>query len=167
MRRAIALRLLFGAVVLMSGLPAMAQGSKADVFLGGSVVRNSSTNYVGWNASVTGNVLPWLGVTADFAGNYNSPLTIYTYTFGPRLAIPQESGLVPFTQATFGVARLSAFGSHANGFGAYIGGGLDWLVTEHIGVRLLAIDAQLTRINGNNSTGTRLSFGVIFRLGSR
>lgn len=167
MRRIVVFGLLFGVVVLISGLPAMAQGSKADIFLGGSVLRNSSTTYGGWNTSITGNMLPWLGVTADFAGHYNSPLHVSTYTFGPRLAVPQDTGLVPFTQATFGVARLSAFGAHANGFGAYIGGGLDWIAREHIAIRLLELDALLTRISGNNSSGTRLSFGVVFRLGRR
>ena len=167
MRRIVLLGLLFGAVLLVGGLPALAQGSKAEVFLGGSFVRNNSTNYGGWNTSITGNVLPWLGVTADFSGHYNSPLHIYTYTLGPRLAVPQDSGLVPFTQATFGVARLGAFGNNASGFGAYIGGGLDYIAREHIAVRLMQIDAMLTRISGSNSSGTRLSFGVVFRLGRR
>lgn len=166
MRRIILFGLL-GAVVLSCGLPAMAQGSKAEVFLGGSFLRNNSTTYSGWNASLTGNLNSWLGITADFSGHYNSPLRVYTYTFGPRLAVSQDTGLVPFTQATFGVARLSAFGASANGFGAYIGGGLDWIAREHIAVRLMQIDALLTRISGNNSSGTRLSFGVVFRLGSR
>jgi len=167
MRRIVLLGLLFGAVLLVGGLPALAQGSKAEVFLGGSFVRNNSTNYGGWNTSITGNALPWLGVTADFSGHYNSPLHIYTYTLGPRLAVPQDSGLVPFTQATFGVARRSAFGNNVNGFAAYIGGGLDYIAREHIAVRLMQIDAMLTRISGSNSSGTRLSFGVVFRLGRR
>ena len=159
--------ILLAVISLFGARPAMAQGSKAELFAGASFLRNNSTTYSGWNASVTGNMLPWLGVTADFSGHYNSPLSVYTYTFGPRLAVPQDSGLVPFTQATFGVARLSAFGAHVNGFGAYIGGGLDWVAKEHIAIRPMQIDAQLTRINGSNSSGTRLSFGVVFRLGSR
>ena len=167
MRRIILPGLLCGAVLLMGGLPAAAQGVKAEVFLGGSFVRNSSTNYGGWNTSITGNFLPWLGATADFSGHYNSPLSIHTYTFGPRLAVPQDSGLVPFTQATFGVARLSALGANVNGFAAYIGGGMDWIARDYLAIRLMQLDAQLTRISGNNSSGTRLSFGVVFRLGQR
>ena len=167
MRRIILPGLLCGAVLLMGGLPAAAQGSKAEVFLGGSFVRKGSTNYGGWNTSITGNFLPWLGATADFSGHYNSPLSIHTYTFGPRLAVPQDSGLVPFTQATFGVARLAALGASANGFAGYIGGGLDWIARDYLAIRLLQLDAQLTRISGNNSSGTRLSFGVVFRLGRR
>ena len=159
---------LFGAMLLTCGLPAAAQERpQAEVFLGGSFLRQSSTNYGGWSAGITGNVNSWLGITADFSGHYNSPLSVYTYTFGPRLAVPQDTGVVPFTQATFGVARLSAFGTSVNGFGAYIGGGLDWIAHERIAVRLMQIDALLTRISGNNSSGTRLSFGVVFRLGSR
>ena len=154
-------------VVLLGGLPAMAQGAKAEVFLGGSFARNEGTNFGGWNASLTGNMLPWLGVTADLSGHYNSPVNFQTYTFGPRLAVPQDSGLVPFTQATFGVARLKVAGFSDSGFGAYIGGGLDWIARDHIAVRLMQLDAQLMRIGGTNFNGTRLSFGVVFRLGSR
>jgi hypothetical protein len=169
MRKIVTLGLVYGLLVaggLLAGArPAMAQGAKAEVFLGGSFLRRNST-FSGWNASITGNALPWLGVTADVAGHYNSGLNAHTYTFGPRLAVPQDSGLVPFTQATFGAIRLSGTGS-GNGFAAYIGGGLDWIAKEHIAIRLMQLDAQLTRISGNNSNGTRISFGVVFRLGSR
>jgi hypothetical protein len=160
---------LLAAIVVACTRPAMAQtpaASKADVFGGVSFVRRTST-FSGWNASVTGNMRPWLGVTADFSGTYNSGVRLQTYTFGPRLAFAQDSTLVPFTQATFGVARFSAAGvPSASGFGAYIGGGMDWYATEHIGIRLIQLDAQLTRISGSNSSGTRISFGVVFKLGS-
>lgn len=173
MRRFVTLGLvhgiLFAAIMLLGARPAMAQGSgsKADIFAGGSFVRRTNT-FSGFGASVTGNLRSWLGVTADVSSNYNSGLNIQTYTFGPRLAFAEaDSPLVPFTQATFGVARLSQAGAHVNGFGAYIGGGVDWYATDHIGIRLMQIDAQLTRISGSNSSGTRLAFGVVFRLGSR
>ena len=97
--------MLIAAIVLIGTRPAMAQGAKAEVFGGGSFLRRTNT-FNGWNASITGNMLSWLGVTADLAGHYNSGLHVHTYTFGPRLAIPQDSGLVPFTQATFGVVQL-------------------------------------------------------------
>src|SRR3990172_5305098 len=71
---------LFGAMLLTCGLPAAAQERpQAEVFLGGSFLRQSSTNYGGWSAGITGNVNSWLGVTADFSGHYNSPLSVYTY----------------------------------------------------------------------------------------
>jgi hypothetical protein len=161
--------LLLTAILIAGARPALAQtpaASKADVFGGISFVRRTST-FSGWNASVTGNMRSWLGVTADFSGNYNSGVHLQTYTFGPRLALAQDSSLVPFTQATFGVARLSAAGvPSVSGFGAYIGGGMDWYATDHIGIRLIQLDAQLTRISGTNSNGTRISFGVVFKLGS-
>jgi hypothetical protein len=153
-------------MMLMGTRPAMAQAGAAEFFGGGSFVRNGST-FSGWNVSGTANLRSWLGITADVSGHTHSPLGIRTYTFGPRLAFAQDSSLVPFTQATFGVARLSALGAHSNGFGAYIGGGLDWWVKDHIGVRLMQLDAQLLRVGGSNSSGTRISFGVLFRLGSR
>ena len=167
MRRIILLGLLCGVVLLTGGLPAAAQGVKAEVFTGGSFSRTEGTNFGGWNASITGNMLPWLGVTADFSGLHNSPFSISTYTFGPRLAVPQDSGVVPFTQATFGAARLKSGGISDTGFGAYIGGGLDWIARDYLAIRLMQLDAQLMRIGGNNLSGTRISFGVVFRLGQR
>jgi hypothetical protein len=172
MRRFVTLGLVYGilfaAIMLLGARPAMAQitAGKVDLFGGGSFVRRSST-FSGFTASATGNLRSWLGVTADVSSNYNSGLNIQTYTFGPRLALAQDSSLVPFTQATFGVARLSQAGTSVSGFGAYIGGGMDWYATDHIGIRLIQIDAQLTRISGSNSSGTRLAFGVVFRLGNR
>jgi hypothetical protein len=164
-RLGLACGMLIAAIVLIGTQPAMAQGAKAEIFGGGSFLRRTNT-FNGWNASITGNILSWLGATADLAGHYDSGLHVHTYTFGPRLAIPQGSGLVPFTQATFGVVQLGGTGS-GNGFAAYLGGGVDWIVKEHIAVRLMQLDAQLTSISGNNSNGTRISFGVVFRLGSR
>jgi hypothetical protein len=171
MRRIVLAGLLCGVVMMATGAPAMAQDrAMAEIFAGGSFARISGSNFGGWNTAVTGNLNSWLGITADFAGHYNSPLSLYTYTVGPRLSIPQDSGLVPFTQATFGGARLGVsgpLGGHANGFGAYLGGGLDWIPNQRIAVRLMEIDALLTRISGSNTNGTRISFGVVFRLGRR
>jgi hypothetical protein len=159
---------LIGSGLLAAASPAMAQDRPAaEVFLGGSVLRDNS-NSGGWNASVTGNLNSWLGVEADFSGHYHSPAHLYTYTFGPHVAVPADTGLVPFLHATFGAAHVGASGfKGANGFAAYIGGGMDWIAKPKIAVRLIQIDAALNRISGNNSSGTRLSFGVVFRLGNR
>ena len=171
MRRIALAGLLCGIVLMATGAPAMAQDRPiAEVFAGGSFARISSSNFGGWNAAVTGNLNSYLGITADFAGHYNSPVSLYTYTVGPRLSIPQDSGLVPFVQATFGGARLGVSGpsgGHTSGFGAYVGGGLDWIPNQRIAVRLMEIDALLTRFSGSNTSGTRISFGVVFRFGRR
>jgi hypothetical protein len=168
MRKIVVLGVL-GMALLFCNRAAMAQErAQAEVYLGANFARFNQTNFGGWGASITGNVNSWLGITADFSGLYNSPIDIYTYTFGPRLSVPPgDSSLVPFTQATFGVARLGIGSFSDNGFGAYIGGGLDWMASERIAVRLMQIDAMLTRISGSNLNGTRLSFGVVFHLGSR
>jgi len=158
---------MLGTVLLMGSSPLSAQAAKAELFGGGSFARNSGTNFGGWNASVTGNLLSWLGAVADFTGHYNSPVGITTMTFGPRLAAPTDSGLAPFTQATFGVARLSVSGAHANGFGAYVGGGMDWIMRDYLAIRLMQLDAQFIHVNGISNNGTRLSFGVVLRLGRR
>ncbi len=165
--RRLLLAAMLGAVLVAGAAPLKAQGAKVELFGGGSFARNSSTNFGGWNASATGNVLSWLGAVADFSGHYNSPVSITTMTFGPRLSTPSDGGLAPFTQATFGLARLSVLGTHANGFGAYVGGGLDWIMRDYLAIRLMQLDAQFIRVNGVSNNGTRLSFGVVFRFGQR
>jgi len=158
---------MLGLALLLGSSTAHAQAAAVEVFGGGSFARNSNTNFGGWNASATGNFLSWLGATADFSGHYNSPVSITTMTFGPRLAVPTDSGLAPFTQATFGVARLAVGDATANGFGAYVGGGLDWIMRDYLAIRLLQLDGQFIHVNGISNNGTRLSFGVVFRLGRR
>ena len=55
LRLGIVCAVVFAAIVLFGAGPAMAQVSKVDAFGGGSFVRDNSTTFSGWNASVTGN----------------------------------------------------------------------------------------------------------------
>jgi len=87
----------------------------------------------GWEASGEGKVLPFLGVVADFGGQYGSPnftiqslcpatnassclqpqhpqtapisITQYTFLFGPRFSF-QVKKLRPFAHALFGASHL-------------------------------------------------------------
>jgi hypothetical protein len=95
-------------------LPALAQ--KAELFGGYQLTHfdgGSTSN--GWNAAVTGNVFPFLGLTADFSGVYDSGTHFYTYTFGPEVHA-RALGVKPFAHALFGGGTFSAGGTSSTGF---------------------------------------------------
>src|SRR2546425_12229616 len=69
----------------------------SDVFP--AIIPTSGVNLNGWEGSLEGKFLPWIGVVADFGGNYGSaqsgPLPsgsrrgdaqVYTGPFGPRVS---------------------------------------------------------------------------------
>jgi hypothetical protein len=117
------------------------------------------------NASVAGNPNDWFGIVGDFSGLYY-PLGgahIYTYTFGPKLSYRKNEKLVPFVHALFGGARVGGGGFGINGFATNLGGGIDWVASQNVGIRLVQADALITRFSGSTSTDGRLSFGVVFR----
>src|SRR6266542_1500962 len=95
----------------MAGIAYAQEAPKAEVFGGYSYLRfrpgisvsgatftSDTINLNGWNASLTGNFNRFLGITADFAGQYASPslfsssvgsvgvrLSNYTFLFGPQV----------------------------------------------------------------------------------
>src|SRR5256885_15923282 len=67
----------------------------SDVFP--AIIPTSGVNFNGWEGSLEGKFLPWIGVVADFGGNYGSGQNgphprgsrpgggkVYTVVFGPR-----------------------------------------------------------------------------------
>jgi hypothetical protein len=85
-------------------------GQKAEVFGGYQLTHfDGGPNSNGWNAALTGNFLPFLGVTADFSGVYNSGTHFYTYTFGPEVHA-RALGVKPFAHALFGGGTFSRGG---------------------------------------------------------
>src|SRR5271154_1561023 len=87
--------------IFVLALPVVAQleSSKVDVFGGYQFTHHDpSLNLNGWNASLTGNVKPWFGITADFSGSYKNGGHIYTYMFGPTIAA-RSRRMTPFAHA--------------------------------------------------------------------
>src|SRR6266481_1467398 len=87
-------------ILLFVSLPAL--GQKAELFGGYQLTHfDGGPTSSGWNAAVTGSVLPFLGITADFSGVYNSGTRFYTYTVGPEVHA-RVLGVKPFAHALFG-----------------------------------------------------------------
>jgi opacity protein-like surface antigen len=125
---------------------------------------NPNINASGWNASITGNVNNWLGVSADFSGAYKNGGKVHTVMAGPVFSIRKSKAVTPFAHALFGVAHASGNGASSNAFATALGGGLDVTVNEHVAVRLVQADWLLLRSGEvTDRSNGRVSAGIVFR----
>jgi len=165
--------------------------TKGDIFFGYSYARAGlgykRLNLNGWNGSVDGKLLPWVGIVADISGHYGSEdiPTICLNPSGPcpppviraaanvhsfSCSVPRLSLSVgkatPFVHALFGAAHLSASGSgfsdSQNSFATAPGGGIDYLFTHGIGWRVQA-DLLHTRFFTKTQNDFRFSTGLVLR----
>ncbi len=184
-------RLLFGSVLILL-LPALLPAQefpKAEVFGGYSYFRANPEGYNlnGWNASISGNILPWFGIVGDFSGHYGAPsqfgfripgvnISSHTFMAGPKLSYRDGGRLTPFAHFLIGAARAgtSAFGFSLSdtSIAAAVGGGLDIKVSNSLAVRVIQADYLMTRFNASpdlffsqRQNNARLSFGIVLRLG--
>lgn len=161
---------LLGLMWLFAG-PVLAQDTpRAEVFGGYSYFRpeGGGANFNGWNAQVAGNLNNWFSLVGDFSGHYASPsgvdLSAHFFTGGPRVSYRKDSFTV-FGHALVGGARVSAAGISDSGFGAIIGGGMDWNAGRRVAVRVFQGDYAVENTFGSTSHHFRASFGVVFRFG--
>jgi hypothetical protein len=168
-------------MLLINGTMAAQEIPKAELFGGYSY---AGGNFHGWNASVTGNINSWLGVTADFSGHYGGfsegnifteKQRAYSYLFGPRIAFRKRKRVSPFVYALFGVSQLrtretflgQTAVSSGSGFAAALGGGLDIRVNSRLAIRAFQIDYLRTNFFGEPGHRGRLTFGLVLRLGKK
>lgn len=128
----------------------------------------------GASGSVALNANHWFGVVADlgvYCGHPGESLTGETYTFGPRFTFRQRRN-APFVQALFGGSHFSASSGGISGggteFAFALGSGIDIGLgsstrfalrpqAEYVGIRAF----------GSTTNATRLSVGIVYRMGSR
>ena len=162
-------------LALCATAPASAQS--LEVFGGPSILRNGATAphfslFGGWQAQGDYNFARFLGVAADFGGQYRSISGVrvqqYEYMFGPRVMIRSRRatlfahGLVGGN--TFRVASTSSTPSTSkNGFAAGVGGGLDYNVGFHLAIRVIQADYLRTRITNQWFHDARLGMGIVFK----
>jgi len=175
---------------------AVAQVPNGNVFFGYSYyntdlssVDRANTN--GWEASVEGKVIPFLGFVADFdshygsqnfscaqnfafgcpvqpvgsSGNatYNDSFTEYNFLFGPRVSV-SVGKFRPFAEALFGGAHVSLNNSAGSdtSFATAIGGGLDYRLIRPIAWRFQG-DYVQTRFFGATQNNVRISTGIVLK----
>jgi opacity protein-like surface antigen len=178
---------MFGGLLLLVNA-ASGQVPSGNVFVGYSYYNadlsslgRSSLN--GWNGSVEGRVLPWVGIVADIGGHYGServPVLCpaptcpnanfsvheYDFLFGPRLSV-SVGKIRPFAEAMFGGGHINARVNARNGgsdtsFATALGGGVDYHLVPLVSLRLEG-DYVQTRFFNATQSNVRLSTGIVLR----
>lgn len=160
------------------------EAPKAEAFGGYSYLRNNGRGLNGWEGQITGDLNQYLGITADFTGNYHSQSIsipgigisagahshLYNFLFGPTVTY-RTSKYNVFGHALFGAAHSRLSGSFsvpiiggtsstvntATAFGMALGGGVDINVTPMFAIRPAQVDYLYTRFDALDAVATGLS----------
>jgi hypothetical protein len=165
----------------------------AQIFGGYSYQRTGGEGVNGFNASVTGNIAPWVGITGDFALHskgtsvlepnsgtlFNADAKLLSFMFGPQFTSHVNDTTSMFVHILAGGYRASgnvassglgfSVNSSGTGFSAATGGGVDFRVAPRIAVRPIQIDwihlgnTTLFGSDMGSSNGFRYSGGIVVR----
>ncbi len=162
------LRIVLLVVVFFSLLSlASAQPERAELFGGYSLERiapgcgtnyrcgtntpGPATNMSGWTTSLTGFVYKSLGISAQFAGNYNgtaalssSSINRYSYQFGPAYVVRWQPVSV-FAHVLFGGVTQKSSADQTLSYTKFlwsVGGGLDFKISSRMSVRPMQLDYE-------------------------
>jgi opacity protein-like surface antigen len=168
-------------VLLAAGI-AQAQIPSGNIFIGYSYSRTNSfgstVNLNGWEGSLEGKFLPWIGIVADFSAGYGSnniapPCSFggcvfngssvrkHTYLFGPRVSV-HIGRFTPFAHALIGAAHVNDRGFTDTSFASAIGGGLDYKLIKGLAWRV-QLDNVHTDFFSTGENHIRFSTGIDFR----
>lgn len=172
------------AAILFTACAASAQiPTSGNIFIGYSYSRENAfpggpptVNLNGWEGSLEGKFLPWIGLVADFGAGYGSNTELipgpvggpskinvrkYTYLFGPRVSVP-VGRFTPFAHFLIGAGHVNDGGITDTSFATAIGGGIDYRLIHGVAVRLQGDDVH-TRFFGGGQDHFRFSTGIDFR----
>lgn len=171
------------AFLVLGGLATAQVPTSGNVFFGYSYYNTDLSpidraNTSGWQGSLEGKVLPWVGIVADFDGHYgsqnfpvpcppNSPcvvnvdVTEHNVLFGPRVST-SIGKFRPFGEVLIGVGHVHANGFDSDtSFASAFGGGIDYHLVRPLAVRVEG-DYVSTRFFGTTQNNLRLSTGIVF-----
>jgi hypothetical protein len=153
-------------VLLFLSLSAAAQiPTKGNIFFGYSYNRadfnGASANLNGWDGSLEGKVLPYVGIVADVSGHYGSGDSIHSVVFGPRVSV-SVGKVTPFAHALFGVSHFSSSPATDTSFADALGGGLDYHLFHVLAWRF-QLDELQTRFFSRTQNDFRFSTGLVLR----
>jgi hypothetical protein len=162
---------------------AIAQIPSGNLFVGYSLSQTrpvSPLSLNGWEGSLEGKFLPWVGIVADFSAGYGTnnlilPITCptsgcvprsqsvrrYTYMLGPRVSVP-IGRFTPFVNALFGAAHINDQGVTDNSWATAIGGGLDYRLIHGLALRVQA-DSLHTKFFNTGENHFRFATGIDIR----
>ena len=160
---------------------AAAQVPKGNIFVGYSygsadLNHNNRSNLNGWEGSLEGKFLPWVGLVADFNGLYGSnnfpssstqifnvDAREHNFLFGPRVSV-SVGKIRPFAHALFGAGHVSVsttgYSASDTSFAEALGGGFDYKLVPLISWRFQG-DYLQTRFFGNTQNNGRFSTGIV------
>jgi hypothetical protein len=163
--------------------------SQGEAFTGSSVptvlAPSGSAGMNGWEGSLEGKFLPWIGLVADLDWHYGGrtftqtcsvvpPCASKTFRlnasrhavlFGPRASV-SIGKYTPFAEFLVGVAHQTDSGGGISNsdttFSRAIGGGLDYKLIKGIAWRVQG-DSIHTTFFGQSQDDLRVSTGIVFR----
>jgi hypothetical protein len=164
-------------LLLIAASTAWAQiPTKGNVFVGYSfdrtpIASNDTSNLNGWEATLEGKFLPWIGLVVDVDGHYgshnfsgtNADITAHNVLFGPRVSVTVKR-FRPFAEFLAGVGHISrsnGISDSDTSFTDGVGGGLDYRVFGPVTWRG-QLDWINTRFYGQGQNGVRFSTGIAF-----
>lgn len=186
MRRicAITFTLLISTAICRGQIPRSGNAFFGYSYSGGEVANGGPLSVAmhGWEGTLEGKFLPWLGGVADFDWHYGGADTScigigctppkfrlngsrHSVLFGPRLSTTFGK-YTPFAHALFGFSHQSEAGGGIStsqmGFSEAIGGGMDYKLVEAVALRLQA-DWMHTNLFKASHGSVRFSTGIVFR----
>ncbi len=168
--------LIFFVVFMFAGMAAAQIPTSGNVFFGYSYYNTNLTgnrgSLNGWEGSLEGKIFPFIGIVADFSGDYGSldfPTPVGTFTasthienvlFGPRVSVPVGK-FRPFGEAMIGIAHANTngFGSDTS-FSTALGGGLDYRLIRFVAWRFEGDYVRTSLFNGTQHNA-RISTGIV------
>jgi opacity protein-like surface antigen len=168
-------------ILLAAGMTQAQIPTSGNIFVGYSFSQAESSptvNLNGWEASLEGKFLPWIGIVGDVGATYGTSMVTfpcppnvfrcgtvdvkrYTYLFGPRVSVP-VGRFTPFAQFLVGAAHINSFGSTDNSFATALGGGIDYRLIHGLAVRLQG-DEIHTNFFDTGENHFRFSAGIDIR----
>ena len=108
--------------------------TRGNVFIGYSynraeIASNDAVNLNGWNASLEGNFLSWIGIVGDIGGTYGDRIGEHNYLLGPRASLRVGKSR-PFAELLIGASHINVGNGQATdtSFANAVGGGLDYQI---------------------------------------
>lgn len=126
-------------------------------------VVSDRANLNGWELTGVYNAYHWIGVAADFTGDYGTvdglSTHVNTYLFGPQVRL--HAPVSPFAHALFGVAHETVGGAEDSAFATAIGAGIDVHVAPFVSFRPIQLDYLVTRFGSGTQSQPRASAGIM------
>lgn len=141
--------------------------SSGEIYLGYSLLDGDTLSKAsGFEATLMGNLNEWLGLKADFTGNYRSVGPFHAHEldvlFGPQVS-DHIDRLNLFVHGLVGIAHFGGNGPSDTGPGWVLGGGGDYELTRNFSARFAQLDYHGSHVFGATQKDFRFSAGLILR----